>query len=80
MYKKLVKLIKACLDGIQSKVIIRNYVSSTFPNENGFKQRDALSPLLFNFALEYAIRKVQETNLELDKNGLQYIKICSNPY
>jgi hypothetical protein len=26
---------------------------------NGLKQGDALSPLLFNFTLEYAIRKVQ---------------------
>ena len=49
--KKLVRLIKTCLDGIQSKVRIGNYLSSTIPIENGLKQGDALSPLLFNFAL-----------------------------
>jgi len=29
------------------------------PVRNGLKQEDALSPLLFNFALEYAIRRRQ---------------------
>ena len=55
-------------DGTQSKVRIGNYLSSSFPIENGLKQGDALSSLQFNFALEYAIRKVLETNLGLDTN------------
>jgi hypothetical protein len=28
--------------------------------QNGLKQGDALSPLIFNFALDYAIRKVRK--------------------
>jgi hypothetical protein len=33
-------------------------LSDMFPVKNGSKKGDALSPLLFNFALEYAIRRV----------------------
>jgi hypothetical protein len=33
-------------------------VSNTFPIRKSKKKGDALSPLLFNFALDYAIRRV----------------------
>jgi len=34
-------------------------VSDEVSFRNGLKKGDALSPMLFNFALEYAIRRVQ---------------------
>jgi hypothetical protein len=57
---KLVKLIKMCLNEPYSKVNVVKHLSDSFPIQNGLEQGDALSSLLFNFSLEYAIRKVQE--------------------
>jgi hypothetical protein len=56
---KLVRLIKLCLNETYSRVRVGKHLSDRFPIKNGLKQGDALSPLLFNFALEYAIRKLQ---------------------
>jgi len=56
---KLVRLIKMCLNETYNTVWIDKHLSDMFPIRNGLKQGDALSPLLFNFALEYALRRVQ---------------------
>jgi len=56
---KLVRLTKMCLTETYSRVRVGKNLSDLFPIRNASKQGDALLPLLFNFALEYAIRKVQ---------------------
>jgi hypothetical protein len=47
-----------CLNETYSKVHVGKLLSYKLPLQDGLKQ-DALSPLLFNFALEYVIREVQ---------------------
>jgi hypothetical protein len=44
-----------CLNETYSRVCIGKNLSVKFAIQNGLKQGDALSPLLFNFTLEYAI-------------------------
>ena len=51
--------LKMCLNETHSRVRVGKNLSDVLPIRNGLKEGDALSPLLFNFPLEYAIGRVQ---------------------
>ena len=56
---KLERLTKVHLTEMYSTVQVGKNLSDMFPIRNSLKQGDALTPLLFNFVLVYAIRRVQ---------------------
>jgi hypothetical protein len=75
---KLVRLIKMCLNEMYSKACIGKIFSNNFPIQNGLKQGDALLPLLFNFVLEYAIRKVQVKQVVLKSNEIHQLLVYAD--
>jgi len=65
---KLINMIKLCNTNTSSRVKVNNEISSSFTIISGLKQGDAMSPVLYNMALESVIRKIPRTEtLNLDE-------------
>ena len=75
---KLVRLIKMSLNETYSRVWVGKNLFDMFPFRNGLKQGDALSPLLINLALDYAIKRVQVIQDGLKLNGTHLLLVYAD--
>ena len=66
-----------CLNETYRRVWIGKHFSDVFPFKNGLKW-DTLSPLLFNFGLEYAIRRVQVNQDDFKLNGTHLLLVYAD--
>jgi hypothetical protein len=71
-----VGLIKMCLNETYSRVRLSKNLSGKFRIQNGLKKGDTLLPLLFNCALEYASRRVQENQEEQIEWDISAFCLC----
>jgi hypothetical protein len=65
-----------CLMETYSRVRVGKHLCDVFHIMNGLKQKDVLSPFLFNFALEYAIKGFQVKQDGFKLNGTHNLMVC----
>jgi sorting nexin-29 len=73
--KKLIALTRMCMENTKYRVRTQNITSGTFTVGTGLKQGDALSPVLFNLALEKVVRILQtnEGGLLINQNNIRLL-------
>jgi hypothetical protein len=76
--RKLVRLIKMCLNETYIRVLLGKHLFDMFPIRNGLQQGDALSPLIFNFISVYPIRRVQVNQDSLKLNGTHQLLVYAD--
>lgn len=66
--KKLKSLVRMCMEGTQYQIRVDQTISEIFTVEIGLKQGEALSLILFNLALEKAVREMQKETTGIEIN------------
>jgi len=67
-----------CLNETYSRVHVGKNLSYVFPIRNDLQQGDVLSPLIYNFALEYSIKRVQVNQDGLSLNGANQLLVYAD--
>jgi hypothetical protein len=61
---------------LRPALCVGKHLYDAFPVRNGLKKGNVLSPLAFNFAFEYAIKKVQDDQSVLELNETSGSDLC----
>jgi sorting nexin-29 len=75
---KLARLRQTSLKETNGRVRVGKHLFDMLPIRNGLKQGDALTPLLFNFALQYANKRVQINQDGLKLNCTHRLLVCAD--